>query len=1342
MTKSQEEVEVKLLQRIIEQSNRFVASLRADDKASDLPVPLETLLQVHETIIDAYSERLSVSHVANQYCLNVLESPDTSISEGILACQLLLRQNPTASTVSRLNQVALPLLLTSKNVDSGEGSSVLHFPLVREAMLEICFAKNVESNELPTMESLDECIKLCSEASMCISDKSKINPLELVCQTLSRLYDSFVSYGNEAHLCAIMRAIHMISLRLLFQATTTKMTSDDQSWKYIMTYFIPILYGDRSAMYKCPRLGECITLQKQQTQQLWSVLRLLLQPKLDHAQYVEQFPIDMKLSSTEQPSAEKGVSLVFGVLCMTASTFSSILQINDDLNDAFSTDPILWNAILETLRVDRPEVSRSSDTDTYSENANIVTRRRALHVLHLIIENQSVLDKRNSKSWNQWKNYVASFEAFEMEMEQHLVNQVWPTLRRLVEATTLENDSTNCYPPTLTWTWIGAILSRLLAAENPKLRKLALHRLFHGDMGIHCTSLHPPKSLLPATCITVSFVIHVLLPAYDGIGNNSNVMYYEDAQKTKDAITLTDLEGKLKLFLKTFISGTVLEAKNAAPLMEAMFSRHCIMDLRASTVVLLMESIREAAEQLHVDHEFPIPLTDLILEQAVDNFKVIIFSRAMIQSYKTTILEEMSWILRYSISAERRTTPNFILVLRLLSLYRDFNKPNADTTMESLAIWLQGIGPSLSWCLTVGAASASSFVTGDLSINSESSSVIAESIVRLCKLASLNVNDVDTSSSNTASSCLWPAIHKGFRTASGESPNRALLLLQHGCVDGILGGMGNGDLIITNNEDIMMPPPPAIEELLLKVCTILNKQLEELHLSDGDTISIAPSSSDTKLISAGAARMKKTMPQKMGQIGRQLLILARAYPSSATLSSFADSLASSNLNELLGEGTSCDVPDSVKAMCCLYAALLSGGDVKNLTPNAAATTVCIRLLNLDYTSTDSAASSKHLEQSRRSTFHYAKWGALSILMPKILAHVDSEQSKEISTAIINSAIDSVSATPLDALFPLFETALAAACHILLQNDNSNTQYPSQQVEQILGALTCAMRDMSNNQLRMKMLENTCSLLFRSKLLHQEYHYSLQHADADLKLPIRNAFRDLIAMAGIKKPHIAHIALSKISSAWIGTEDQGCNAIPYRDDIVSLLLYKECKPEAGSSLQEGLQNEKLTTVMTQNELVEKDVVDLGPIPKGTHDQSVARAFTLLFLANLPKAQESGGTLSETVLTKLLHHIILKLLALGCSPPIGGTGSLLTGSAEYSEKIRSWQALCVLQRFVTKKIAHTVISDALVGLQNTMHGQIRYFAEIFVIQVARRHPVTFSPIFLHHFQRSDLSLQHGT
>jgi len=83
--------------------------------------------------------------------------------------------------------------------------------------------------------------------------------------------------------------------------------------------------------------------------------------------------------------------------------------------------------------------------------------------------------------------------------------------------------------------------------------------------------------------------------------------------------------------------------------------------------------------------------------------------------------------------------------------------------------------------------------------------------------------------------------------------------------------------------------------------------------------------------------------------------------------------------------------------------------------------------------------------------------------------------------------------------------------------------------------------------------------------------------------------------------------------------------------------------------------------------------------------------------------------------------------------------MLGSPEYVKKIRSWQALCVLSRFVTPDIAEDVCCATFESLKEPLHGQIRYFVEVFCIQCSRIYPQIFGEKIAKQIVRRDLNLQ---
>ena len=147
-------------------------------------------------------------------------------------------------------------------------------------------------------------------------------------------------------------------------------------------------------------------------------------------------------------------------------------------------------------------------------------------------------------------------------------------------------------------------------------------------------------------------------------------------------------------------------------------------------------------------------------------------------------------------------------------------------------------------------------------------------------------------------------------------------------------------------------------------------------------------------------------------------------------------------------------------------------------------------------------------------------------------------------------------------------------------------------------------------------------------------------------------------------------------------------------------------------------------------------DYACLPSNTDDSSIVRGFVLIFLSKLP----SMDKISKEVLENLCHFIIFWLLNnICCLQPKKGT-MLVTGSTEYCQKIRAWQALCLLHRFVTSDIVGDVCEKVFSVMSQSMHTQIRYFIEIFIIQCARKHPDVFCSVIAKEISRRNLSLQH--
>ena len=76
-----------------------------------------------------------------------------------------------------------------------------------------------------------------------------------------------------------------------------------------------------------------------------------------------------------------------------------------------------------------------------------------------------------------------------MELEPHLIDQVWATVRELFAETCGPSPIIARLqagpPPKITWEWLSLLLGRILTSdESPALRKMGLYRLFKGEAGI------------------------------------------------------------------------------------------------------------------------------------------------------------------------------------------------------------------------------------------------------------------------------------------------------------------------------------------------------------------------------------------------------------------------------------------------------------------------------------------------------------------------------------------------------------------------------------------------------------------------------------------------------------------------------------------------------------------------------------------------------------------------------------------------------------------------------------------------------------------------------------------
>jgi hypothetical protein len=315
--------------------------------------------------------------------------------------------------------------------------------------------------------------------------------------------------------------------------------------------------------------------------------------------------------------------------------------------------------------------------------------------------------------------------------------------------------------------------------------------------------------------------------------------------------------------------------------------------------------------------------------------------------------------------------PDVALVLQILALYpaeKQSIKANSlpQKSRVALASWLGNLGNG-TWSQNASSACSSAFVMGelmsfaDIDWISGVNSAEREMGMALCTLASLT---------GKASETLWPAIFKGLQTASPVvelstsfyRTNRSMILLEFGCRECVISGMGNGDLIADQNQSLL-PPPPNIEGILHNAAVFIIEQLTilstNLVTNEGKTASGANRCSEANAVSTLVASLID-----------QLTVLHAAYPSSISIPLVANKTLQKVSESTASKATNVHM---VETQILLYAALSCGAEFSD-DPSTDITRTCRSVLGIDFSSIFNGPTARRdTKQALRSVFHYTKW---------------------------------------------------------------------------------------------------------------------------------------------------------------------------------------------------------------------------------------------------------------------------------------------------------------------------------------------------------------------------------
>ncbi len=972
--------------------------------------------------------------------------------------------------------------------------------------------------------------------------------------------------------------------------------------------------------------------------------------------------------------------------------------------------PRVWELIYQCLQQGCQKVMpmkhtglrRGAATETIQESQSQLLRRRGLYLLRTMEEQHS------HKSWYK---YVACFETAEMEQEPHLMDQICGSVRELLaEATQNGHESSEAMPPSVSFRWTFLLLARILVSPDlPVVRKLTLYRMFRGEAGI---KRQAQQKGAPLASITPGFLFDVILPSYDSLSDSVGLsMQMEDDGKKKHSAE--DMTEMMHDFLHDYIL-TLDNSDVRAQFLSRLLSNAVVCQMHRKTVVHLLECTASAMAKSGAK----FPVGQQVLTNVATAFESLFSLGSVVQKYKDSLLQNLAVVLQHTVAEQVLSPPS---ILAILGLYPLVEKDNL-----ALREWIQtGLNSEKpGWASGAGGPIAIAFVDGLLVSSTQQESwnpkigasaldrVTAKAVVSFCFLATLTANEL----TSTSSELLWPAIHKGINHAPvaiatpswsmADKVARSLMLLEYGCQAQLLSGMGNGDLVVDSTNQ-MMPPPTNVERILTCGFDFIHHHVIGLSSQDGQDVTRKGS------LRSGNARI---LSQTYSGLIRQFRTVHKAFPSSMALSSGNASIVEKNL-PLLVDVRKADVK-TLQGLCLLYGALFAGVEINT----SQALSVVNALLVMDFN--PAGIPSRDDKQACRSLFHFARWGALSCLFSMLApAARKDDEIRVVSDKLFSVAAEDIEATPAEAITLLFDCVITAGKYLVTIGTGGEQHVVC--LSSVIKTLLKVMAECKTAKESLHMLDGICRLVFRSDLMLDEYTRLLDNKNT--VTPIRSTFRKLIEMAGTKKSFISRTVLAYAVVGWLRTESakqQGLAAIPYLDDLEKLLLQKDDSVEHVSQ--------------TSTNPLFPEEMGIG-LSVTAHDQSVTRGILLTFFAELPEKPK----LPENVATLLISPLVIRLLDAVRPSAIKGskktTSIVMIGSPEYCTKMRGWQALCVLSEFLTPSLVELVRDRIFEALEETLHGQIRYFIEILAIQCARRFPQLFVDPLVSNIKRNALSLQ---
>ena len=237
------------------------------------------------------------------------------------------------------------------------------------------------------------------------------------------------------------------------------------------------------------------------------------------------------------------------------------------------------------------------------------------------------------------------------------------------------------------------------------------------------------------------------------------------------------------------------------------------------------------------------------------------------------------------------------------------------------------------------------------------------------------------------------------------------------------------------------------------------------------------------------------------------------------------------------------------------------------------------------------------------------------------------------------------------------------------------------------------------------------------------------------------FMRIFSMGKKGKPHLVQYIIYHLVPIWI-LSPRSC--IPFFACFSDVLLYKESSSSALLSVDilRQISDEFMESSTTKFE--EECTLQCSEILQNCHGELSSRFFLLSFFEMLQKNSNTmlvskGGDIICEEITKGVHNLIESLLKLNLTD--GLAKNVLIQSEKYGEKLRLWQALCILSTWLTPEFVSKISSLIFQGLQQVFPHAIRVHVEVFsaaALRVARKVMLPLIIVELNKFNHNSQTL----